>query len=87
MPLYFFHVTDGDEFCPDPEGVERADHAAAEKEALDAVSGLIADAVKRGERNYQGQLDVRDEHGERVLALTFSCPIYIEVITSMVGDQ
>ena len=79
MPLYFLHITEGDEFIPDPEGIERHDLAAVQKAALDGVSDLIADAVKKGDRDYRGRLDVEDENGEKVLTLTYACPVQIEV--------
>lgn len=80
MPIYYFHITEGDEFIPDPEGIEKADLVAVQKAAVEGARGLIAEAVKKGIRDYQGRFDVKDEHGEQVLTLTFSCPIHIEVM-------
>jgi hypothetical protein len=81
LPIYYFHITEGDEFIPDPQGIEQAGLASVHKSAVEAASALIAEAVKKGERDYRGQIDVRNEHGEQVLTLTFACPIHI-VITS-----
>jgi hypothetical protein len=81
LAIYYFHITEGDEFIPDPEGIEQADLAAVHKAAIEAASALIAEAVKKGDRNYQGRFDVRNEHGEQVLTLTFACPIHIEVVS------
>jgi hypothetical protein len=36
----------------------------------------MVDAVIRDERNYQGRLDVEDGQGQRVLTVTFACPIH-----------
>ena len=36
--------------------------------------------MKKGIRYYQGRLNVRDDHAEQVLTLTFSCQIHIAVI-------
>ena len=80
MPLFFLHIIEGDEFIPDPEGIDRPDLAAVQKAALDGASALIADAVRKGERDYRGRLDVEDEHGNKVLTLTFACPVQIEAI-------
>lgn len=79
MSIYFFHITEGTEFFSDEEGIEQPDLAAVRKAAIEGASALIAEAVRNGERDYRGQLDVKDEHGEKVLTLTFACPVQIEV--------
>ena len=43
MPLYFFHVDNG-EFVPDPIGTELADLEAAKLEAVRAGCEMIGDA-------------------------------------------
>ena len=48
MPVYFFHITEGDEFIPDLEGIELPHMAAIQKAAIAGASGLIAEAVKGG---------------------------------------
>lgn len=79
VPLYFLHFTEGDEFFPDPEGIERRDLEAIQRAAIQGVNDLIADAVKTGKRDYKGRLDVENEQGEGVLTVTFACPVHIEV--------
>lgn len=80
LRIYFFHVTERDEYVPDREGIEQPDLAAVEKAAIEGASALIAEAVKKGIRDYQGRIEVDDERGEQVFALTFACPIQIEVV-------
>ncbi|MBD8548315.1 DUF6894 family protein [Sphingomonas sp. CFBP 8760] len=82
MPIYFFHIAEGDQVITDLEGIERPDIAAVQRTALESASGLIAEAVKNGNRNYQGRFDVEDEYGNPVLTLTFTCPIQIEMTLS-----
>jgi hypothetical protein len=36
LAIYYFHITEGNEFIPDPEGIEQADLAAVRKAAVDA---------------------------------------------------
>jgi hypothetical protein len=79
MPIYYFHVTEGSEVFPALEGVEHSDLAAVQKSAFEGASGLIAEAVKRGELAYHGSVDVDDRHGRRVLTLRFGCPIQLEI--------
>jgi hypothetical protein len=62
MPMYFVHIVEGDALTPPTEGTELPDLAAMQRLAIEAVADLVADAVKRGERDYQGRLDVQDEH-------------------------
>lgn len=79
MAIYFFHITEGDEFIPDPEGIEQPDLAAVHRAAIDGANALIAEAVTKGERNYRGRFNVTDERGEQVLTLTFACPVEMKV--------
>ena len=79
MRTYHFHMTEGDKVFPDTEGVELPDSAAAQREAIHAASGLMAEAVNNGEFDYRGRIDVEDEHGRKVLMLAFACPITVEM--------
>ncbi len=79
MPIYFFHITEGDQVIADPEGIDRPDIAAVQKTAIESAHSLISEAVRSGDRSYQGRFDVVDEHGNPVLTLTFACPIQIEM--------
>lgn len=79
MPVYFVHLTEGDEFTPDREGIVRPDLAAVRQAAVEGASGLIAEAVRRGERDYRGRLDVEDEQRRKVLTVTFACPVQVDV--------
>lgn len=87
MGIYFFNIVEGDEYIPDPEGIERSSLAAVQKMAVDGASGLIAEAVKKGERNYRGRLQVTDEHGATVLTLAFACPIMIEAMPPLANEN
>jgi hypothetical protein len=79
LAVYFFHVTQGDRFISDPEGIEQTDLAAVKKAAVEAANALIAEAIAKGERNYRGRFDVGDEHGEKVLSLKFACQTQVEI--------
>ena len=85
MALYFIHLTEGDEFIVDLEGIERADDAAIQQAAMEGVSGLVSDAVKNGVRDYQGRLNVEDEFGANVLTLTFACPVQVDATRAGLG--
>jgi hypothetical protein len=85
LAIYFFHLTEGDAFTPDWDGVERPDLAAVEDLAIETAADLIAEAVKQGTCDYSGRFDVENERGEQVLALTFACPIEITVVSDPRG--
>ena len=77
MPAYFFHVTDAAGSSVDEEGLELRDLAAARRCALDSAGDLVAEAVKSGERDYEGRIDVADDRGATVLTIAFACPVRI----------
>ncbi|WP_380872420.1 hypothetical protein ACFB49_33570 [Sphingomonas sp. DBB INV C78] len=85
MAMFFFHLTEGDEVIPDTEGLDRADLAAVEKEAVAGASALVAEAVQNGETDYWGRLDVENVSGERLLSLTFACSIHIDNVRAQPG--
>ena len=53
---------------------------------MEGASALIAEAVRKGKRDYRGRFDVEDEYGDEVLTLTFACPIQIEM-TPLPGER
>lgn len=87
MPLYFFHCTERGRSIPDLEGVELQDLAAAERAAIEGASSIVAEAVKGGDRHYQGRFDVQDEMGDVVLTMTLSCPVNIEIVRPETRDR
>ena len=70
MPRYFFNVYD-DVIADDEEGRELPNVAAARLEALRGARSLIADQVTHGYLVLSHWIDVLDEHGEKVLTVTF----------------
>ena len=63
MPHYFFHVHSGDQYCPDHEGGDFDDNAAAASEALLNVRDLVIEAVKNGTPVSGLKVDVAREDG------------------------
>ena len=70
MPRYFFHVYD-DIIAQDEEGLELPDLAAARLNALIGARDLITEQVRHGYIVLSHWIDVVDEQGEKVLAVTF----------------
>ena len=87
MPTYFVHITEGDELIPDPEGIKCANLSAIQEEAIRSARALINEAVEKGKRDYKGRLDVEDENGAKLLTVTFSCVVQLEIVPpSVAGD-
>jgi hypothetical protein len=66
MPLYYFHLTDGDTVLDNHQGLELAGNAAALEDAR-----VLADDLRRGEKmpgwNWDGWfVAILDEHGHKV---------------------
>ena len=78
MPLYFLHLTEADEVVHDPEGIDRDDLAAVQRDAIEGAAGLIGDALIRGDRDYRGRLDVAAADGAALLTMNFACQLRVE---------
>jgi hypothetical protein len=70
MPLYYFHVHNG-ETTIDEEGQELPDAAAARVRALKEVRALICETVRNGSLFLSHYVEVQDAAGAPVLDLAF----------------
>jgi hypothetical protein len=70
VPRFFFNVYD-DVIAEDEEGVELPNLAAANLQALRGARDLISEQVKHGYMVLSHWIEVFDEHGEKVLTVTF----------------
>jgi hypothetical protein len=70
MARYYFHLVDGTDILLDPEGIEIADGAIAQK-ALRHARSMIASDVLNGEINLCYAIEVKDEPGNLVHRLPF----------------
>jgi hypothetical protein len=71
MTLFYFDVREGGRFAPDEEGLEFPDIAAAEREAAETAAAIGRDLLPRG-ADRSVTVEVRNEHGQRVLTATVS---------------
>jgi hypothetical protein len=74
MPLYYFHIRNGDQLEVDPDGTELPDLDAALTEALKVARELTAEILE-----YDGStvIEVADSGGRTILTVPFSdalCP-------------
>ena len=71
MRRYFFHIRDFVE-ADDPEGIELADDVEAREYAREAARDLVCASIKeRGAFNLDHRIDVADEPGTILFAVTF----------------
>ena len=49
MPKYYFHIRDGQDLAPDPEGAEFESLEAARVEAINSARELVAQRILRGD--------------------------------------
>ena len=69
MPRFFFHVYD-DSVVRDEEGLELADGEAARRTAIVGLRAIVADEVKKGALDLSRRIEVEDESGAVVAAMT-----------------
>jgi len=63
MPLYFFHVRDGDDLIPDQVGIELPDFAAALSEARAAIRELVSEALRNAQGVQRLEIEINDGSG------------------------
>ncbi len=75
VPQFYFDVREGDHLICDHEGIELDSLDDAEEKAVYAAAHIGQDRLPRGEV-HRVAVEVRDENGERVLAVTVSMKVY-----------
>ena len=69
MPRYYFDIREGARFTPGDEGLEFPDLKAAEQEAREAAASIAQHLLPKGDLP-EVTLELRNEHGQRVLTVT-----------------
>jgi hypothetical protein len=77
VPRYFFSFRDGGELH-DNLGMALADEPTARDEAIRGARSIIADCARRGRLPLSARVQVEDESGRLVFALTFKDTVKIE---------
>ena len=75
MPMYYFHIRDGDHLEPDPDGTELPDLDAARTEALKVAQELMAEVANLGRR---AVIEIADGGGQTILSVPFSDAIRLK---------
>jgi hypothetical protein len=74
VPRFYFDVREGAAFTPDDEGLEFPDLDVAEREAATAAAEIGRDRLPSGDSR-DVTVEVRNEHGQRVLTVRVSMEI------------
>jgi hypothetical protein len=75
VPRFYFDVREGTSFASDAEGLEFASLDAAEREAATAAAEIGRDRLPKGDAR-DITVEVRNEHGQRVLTVMVSLEIH-----------
>ncbi|MET1111861.1 MAG: hypothetical protein ABWX67_10090 [Allosphingosinicella sp.] len=72
MPLFFFHVCNGNGFTEDEEGRELADETEARSAALAGARDIMAEEMRAGQLNPASFIEVEDSEHRHLFTLPFS---------------
>jgi len=72
MPLYFFHVCNGNGFTEDEEGRELADEAEARAAAVAGARDIMAEEMRSGQLNPASFIEVEDSEHRHLFTVPFS---------------
>lgn len=71
MPLYFFHLKDGEDTLIDAEGIELSGVDEAKASALLQARDIVSHEALKGSINLAQRIEARDEAGVIVCSISF----------------
>jgi hypothetical protein len=74
MPRFYFDIREGSRFVLEEEGIKFPDLDAAEQEAAIAAAEIARSRLARGDARFV-TIEVRNEHGQRVLTVRVTMEI------------
>ena len=80
MPIFYFHVCNGNGFVEDEEGTELADFAAARKQAISGLRDIMSSEMKEGEINLGSFVEIEDENHELVGTVPFIEAVHVTTV-------
>lgn len=69
---FYFNLCNGLEFTEDEEGAEFADYAAARRNAVRSLRGVMAGDLQIGELNTASFIEIEDEQHELIESVSFA---------------
>jgi hypothetical protein len=79
MPHFYFDVREGARFSPDNMGLDFDSLDTAEQEAARVAAGISRDQLPKGNVR-EVTVEVKNEHGQRVLTVTTAMIVYLLTI-------
>ena len=77
MPRYHFNIRNGFGFAADEEGLDLVSDMDAQVQAIRGARSLLSAEVMEGTLDLDGQIEVTDDHNERVLTVRFRDAVHI----------
>jgi hypothetical protein len=77
MPVYYFHLRDGDDVLLDPDGRVLDDPGAIAESALAEARALISEEARLGRIRLDQHIDVEDADGRVVHRLPFDHAVQV----------
>jgi hypothetical protein len=72
VPLYYFHLANGEDYLADELGQDLPDLPTARLHALKAAGQMIAEELATGRERLHLTIFIEDEAGERLMTLPLS---------------
>ena len=72
MPIFFFHVCNGNGFTEDEEGRELRDEAEARSVALAGARDIMSEEMRAGQLDPASFIEVEDAERRHLFTLAFS---------------
>jgi hypothetical protein len=77
MPRYYLHMSDGNGFIEDEEGVDLPNEAAARATALRCARDVMMGELRSGRLDLTSFIEVEDEQRNLLFTLTFADAVQI----------
>jgi hypothetical protein len=78
MPRYYLHMSDGNGFIEDEEGVDLPNEAAARATALRCARDVMMGELRSGRLDLTSFIEVEDEQRNLLFTLTFADAVKIK---------
>jgi hypothetical protein len=79
MPRYHFNIRNGFGFTQDEEGLDLSSDMDAQVQAIRGARSLMSAEVLEGTLNLDGQIEVTDDHNDKVLTVRFRDAVHVHL--------
>ena len=79
MPSYHFNIRNGSGFTRDEEGMHLSSKMDAQAFAIRGARSLMSAEVMEGTLDLDGQIEVTDDHNDKVLTVRFRDAVHVHL--------